>query len=96
MEERPAPVTPRGAMRLPAVPPGPKPIVDRMPRDPAEWAAFAKLPAADRAAVYLRSIRTMVLFFTVITAIGLIAAVVLGLLGIAAAHQAATTPHPFG
>ena len=50
--------------------------VDRMPSTPDEWAAFAALPAADRTATYLRSIRSMLLFFTVLVIVGLVGVMV--------------------
>lgn len=50
--------------------------VDRMPSTPEEWAAFAALPAADRSAAYLRSIRSMLLFFTVLVIAGLVGVMV--------------------
>ena len=50
--------------------------VDRMPSSPEECAAFSTLPAADRAATYLRSIRSMVLFFTVLVIVGLVCVMV--------------------
>ncbi len=53
--------------------------VDRMPKTDAEWAALAQLPAADRSAAYLRSIRGMVLFFTVLAVVGLALSFFLGL-----------------
>lgn len=95
-ESTPGPVTPAGSAPIPPVPKfGP---VDRVPKDPEEWRAFAKLPAADRSAAYLRSIRAMMLFFTVLTVLGLIAGVVLALIGIHAINQANTPTqvNPFG
>ena len=50
--------------------------VDRMPSTPEEWATFAALPAADRSATYLRSIRSMLLFFTVLVIVGLVGVMV--------------------
>ena len=52
--------------------------VDRMPTTPKEWEAFAALPAADRSAVYLRSIRSMLVFFTVLAVLGVIGVFILG------------------
>lgn len=75
--QRPAASTPR-ALRS---------RVDRRPRSAQEWAVFAALPAEARSAVYLRSIRAMLRFFTVLTILGLIAGVVLALLGIHAIDQ---------
>ena len=74
---------------------GPKP--DEFPRTPAQWAAFAALPADERSAVYLRSIRAMLVFFTVLILLGIIAGVALALAGIHAIDQSnATTTNPFG
>jgi acyl-coenzyme A synthetase/AMP-(fatty) acid ligase len=75
---------PRGAA---AVPNTSTPRIDNFPKSPAEWAAFAALPAAERSAVYLRSIRATLLFFTVLTILGIIAAVVFTLIGINAIDQ---------
>jgi hypothetical protein len=74
-----------------------KPRIDRFPRQPEEWKAFAALPADERAAIYLRSIRAMVLFFTVLMVIGIIATIVLMLIGISVASDTATVnTSPFG
>ena len=71
--------------------------MDGFPRTPTEWSAFALLPAAERSAVYLRSIRAMLLFFTVLTVIGIAATVVLMIIGINAADNTAmATTNPFG
>jgi len=73
-----------------------RPNVDKFPKDLAQWAAFAVLPAEARSAVYLRSIRAMLLFFTVLTILGIIAGVILTLVGIHAVDQATTTTNPLG
>jgi hypothetical protein len=89
---------PRGAAKLPPAPKTtrtPKQTVDKFPKDPAEWKAFAEMPAGDRAAIYLRSIRAMVLFFTILTVIGIITTTILVLVGINAANNT-TTSNPFG
>jgi hypothetical protein len=52
--------------------------VDKMPKTEAEWRAFAALSPAERSATYLRSIRSMILFFTVLTVIGLVLGLLLG------------------
>ena len=69
--------------------------VDRRPRTAQEWTAFAALPAEARNAVYLRSIRAMLRFFTVLTILGIVAGVVLAILGIHAIDQS-NTPAPTG
>lgn len=61
--------------------------VDRRPRSAQEWTRFAALPAEARNAVYLRSIRAMLRFFTVLTILGLVAGIVLALVGIHAIDQ---------
>lgn len=53
--------------------------IDRMPKMPAEWVAFAKLDPIERCAAYLRSIRAGIIFFVVLAAIGIAAAFILGL-----------------
>lgn len=96
-QSAPAPVTPPGATKPPGVTPTPKPSVDKFPKSPAEWKAFAALPAVDRSAVYLRSIRAMMLFFTVLTVIGIVAGIVLALVGInAASDTTSVNTNPFG
>lgn len=72
------------------------PSVDRFPKSPADWAAFAALSAADRSAAYLRSIRSMVLFFVVLTIIGIVVCVLLTMLGIHAIDQEQSTISPIG
>lgn len=52
--------------------------IDTMPKMPAEWVAFAKLEPIERCAIYLRSIRAGIIFFVVLAAIGIVAAVVVG------------------
>lgn len=74
----------------------PRPGVDRFPQTPADWRAFAGLPAPDRCAVYLRSIRSMLVFFVVLTVIGIILMVVFFLIGINAAEQSTATTNVFG
>jgi hypothetical protein len=70
---------------------------DQFPKSPADWAAFAALPAPERSAVYLRSIRAMVLFFTVLTVLGITATLILMVIGINAANSTtAGTTNPFG
>lgn len=86
---------PLGATKQPRVVPAAKP--DKFPKTPAEWTAFAALPAVDRTAVYLRSIRAMVLFFTVLTVIGLTATIILMVIGINSASDTTTVnTNPFG
>ena len=72
------------------------PSIDRFPKSAADWAAFATLSAADRSAAYLRSIRSMVLFFTVLAIIGIIISVLLTVLGIHAIDQEQSTLSPLG
>jgi hypothetical protein len=62
-------------------------VVDRMPEDPA---VLAQMTPEERAAVYLNSIRKMLVFFTVLTVIGLIAGVIVGIIGIQAIQHAQT------
>ena len=51
----------------------------------------------DRAAVYLRSIRAMVMFFTVLTVIGIGTTIILMVIGINAANDTTTVnTNPFG
>ena len=64
-----------------------EPIVDKFPVAPAEWKVFAELPAADRNAVYLRSIRKMLVFLTVLVIVGLVVTVLFALAGIHAIDQ---------
>ena len=74
-----------------------KPTVDKFPKHPEEWKAFVVLPADERAAVYLRSIRSMMLFFTVLTVIGIVTTIVLVLIGVNAANDTTTVnTNPFG
>lgn len=94
---------PRGAAKLPRTAPAArprptaKPSVDKFPKDPAEWMAFAALPADERSAIYLRSIRAMLLFFTVLTVIGMVSTIVLLLIGIGAAHDSTgVSNYPLG
>ncbi len=94
---------PLGAAKLPPAPAPArkrstiKPVVDKFPKHPAEWKAFADLPADERSAIYLRSIRAMVLFFTVLTVIGMVVTIILVLIGISEASSATTVnPSPFG
>lgn len=65
--------------------------VDRRPRSAQEWIAFAALTPEARNAVYLRSIRAMLWFFTILTILGLIAGIVLALVGIHALDQRPVT-----
>jgi len=68
--------------------------IDRYPKSAEDWRVFAALPAADRCAVYLRSIRVMLVFFVVLTVLGIIAGVVFGFEGFPAFHQSgAPTPN---
>jgi hypothetical protein len=110
MEQRPAnddqqapgatsPVTPEPAAFVPKYGGGvTTPTVDRFPKSAQDWAAFAALPAEVRSAAYLKSIRSMLVFFTVLTILGIVAAVVFALLGIHAIDQSQTqvTTNPFG
>jgi len=66
MEQRPPSAAPKVAQTPTAD------TVDRMPKSEAEWRAFALLSPAERSAVYLRSIRSMVMFFTVLVVVGLV------------------------
>lgn len=73
------------------------PTVDKFPKSPAEWAAFAALPAPERSAVYLRSIRAMLLFFTVLVVIGLTATIALMVIGMNSGSDTTTVnTNPFG
>jgi|GEM_PF-6617702 len=74
-----------------------KPRIDRFPRQPEEWKAFAALPADERAAIYLRSIRAMMLFFTVLAVIGIVSTIILLLIGIISANDTSTVnTYPIG
>jgi|SRR5581483_4634331 len=103
MQERPAdqaapaPVTPRSNTSPAYATPAAKPGVDKFPKTPAEWKTFATLPSVDRAAVYLRSIRSMVMFFTVLTVLGIAATIILMVIGINAANDTTSVnTNPFG
>jgi hypothetical protein len=100
MQERPAKSgtrVPKGASTPTRTVRTAKPTVDKFPKHPAEWRAFADLPADERSAIYLRSIRAMMLFFTVLTVIGIISTIVLLLIGINAANDTTTVnTNPFG
>lgn len=61
--------------------------VDAMPEDNA---VLARMTPEERSAVYLNSIRRMLVFFTVLTVIGLIAGVIVGIIGIQAIQHAQT------
>lgn len=88
---------PRGATAVPRTYNAQKPSTDKFPKTPAEWTAFTALSAAERCAIYLRSIRSMMLFFTVLTVIGIIAGFILALIGIDAANSTPTVnTNPFG
>jgi hypothetical protein len=65
--------------------------IDRMHKSDTDRALFAALPAADRAAAYLNSIRKMMIFFVVITVIGIILSVVFTILIIHSADQTTST-----
>jgi hypothetical protein len=52
--------------------------VAKMPKTEEEWRAFALLTPAERSAAYLRSIRSMVLFFAILTVVGLVLGVLMG------------------
>ena len=99
----PSPRVPRGAAKLPRTAPAArprpvaKPTVDKFPKHPEEWKAFAALPADERTAIYLRSIRAMVLFFTLLTVIGIVTTIILMLIGLSTAHDTTTVnTNPFG
>ena len=72
----------------------PASAIDRMHKSDTDRALFAALPAADRAAAYLNSIRKMMLFFVVITVIGIILGVIFTILIIHAANQPTPTYGP--
>lgn len=58
--------------------------IDRMPmRAPAARRAFGALPPEERAAIYLNSMRRMMLFFTVVTVVMFVAGVVLAVVDLA-------------
>ena len=99
MDERSSSARPRKTS-VPRVATKPHPVgrpkIDKFPKNLAQWTAFAALPPEARSAVYLRSIRAMLLFFTVLTVLGLIAGVVLALVGIQAVDQSNTTTSPLG
>ncbi len=65
--------------------------IDRMHKSDTDRALFAALPAADRAAAYLNSIRKMMIFFVVVTVIGIVLSVIFTILIIHAANQPTTT-----
>lgn len=85
--------------QTPAQPPAPAPAsgrgvapaqhvsVDAMPS--AE--VFARMTPEQRSAIYLNQIRKMLIFFTVLTVIGLVAGVIVGIAGIQAIHHATCT-----
>jgi hypothetical protein len=60
---------------------------DRWPSGSAQARALMEGDAAARIAVYVRSMRNMMIFFVVITVIALIAAVVLGIVDVAAINS---------
>jgi hypothetical protein len=62
-----------------------------------EKAAFAALRAEERSAAYLNSIRKMLTFFVVLTVLGLIGAVAVGLMEWSAIDSLKSAPtNPFG
>lgn len=63
---------------------GQKRSFDEMPYDRSR---LALLTPDERCAVYLNSIRKMMIFFTVLTILGLAAGIVIGLVGINAVHS---------
>lgn len=92
MQEQPASSAMHDRTGTPAVP-----RVDAFPKSDEDWRAFATLPAAERSAVYLRSIRAMLLFFTVITVLSAAAALVLMVIAFNTTGQSgATAGNPFG
>jgi hypothetical protein len=72
--------------------PGNAKAIDKVPKTGAEWAAFAQFSPAGRSAAYVRSIRAMVLFFTVLALIGLALGLFLGLRHATSANEHGTTP----
>lgn len=58
--------------------------VDEMPYDRS---ALSQLTADERCAVYLNSIRKMLVFFTVLVLLGIIAGVVIGIIDINTLHS---------
>jgi hypothetical protein len=61
-----------------------KKSVDSMPLDRS---TIANLSPAERSAIYLNQIRKMMIFFVVLTVIGIVAGVILGIVDINAIHN---------
>ena len=61
--------------------------VDSMP---SAVAVLAAKPPEERIAIYLNSIRKMLIFFTVLVVIGIVAGVILAIVDIQAVHSAQT------
>lgn len=63
----------------------PKVTVDAMPFNRS---TLAGMSPEERAAIYLNQIRKMMIFFTVLAALGILAGIIVGIIGIDAIHQA--------
>jgi len=88
MEERTTPpaATPAVAAAVPQLQ-----GLDKMPY---ERTALAALTPAERAAIYLNQIRKMMVFFVILTVLGIIAGVIIGIIDINAIHNAQQTQTP--
>jgi hypothetical protein len=75
----------RGATSAPAQPQ--KAAVDTMPFDRS---AVALMTPEQRSALYLNQIRKMLIFFTVLTVVGLVTGIIVGIVGIQAIEHAQT------
>lgn len=82
--EQPAPMTPDRAR---AIANASRPRIDAYPTD----SILARMTTDERAAVYLASIRRMMIFFVVLAVIGIITGVIIGIIDINAVHQAQQT-----
>jgi hypothetical protein len=96
MEQRPTvenPITPvpQAVAGAPA-----HPSLDQLPKTHPEMLVFSALPAADRCAAYLKSIRSMLVLFTVLAILGITATVIFAIMAIHAIDQTHTTTNPFG
>jgi hypothetical protein len=69
--------------------PGAGAKVDAMPYDRRK---LAELTPEERSAIYLNSIRKMMVFFVVLVVVGIVVGVIMALVGIGAIHGLQTTP----
>lgn len=73
--------------------------VDPVPMLPEQVQQFSIASPEERAAVYLKSMRRMMIFFTVATVIALVGALVLGIIDVItlnSIHQSQIPSNPFG